>query len=349
MRTQILEITVILVCSTFLIGLLDGCASTSTLSVWQDQFSFDLPDGRKIAYQPVDSLLIVEFCDTLSSTQKSEIIKDLDVSFLPVRIRNNQNVQDISKSTLILGMSTGNYNSIKEKILRNYQKKVRGVLPAFELDKRLCYIRPTTFGISFYGDVHQDSVFALLQKYQLTLHDRHEIKVNPYPFYVMRLAYVNTKSHTNLFEIVRKISREPDVYSAFPLFVESGYALVHGPSPIATRQKLIRNEPQFLTKLESALKQLYWVWKTADLDIVKKLAFRSAVTTSNDSLKVNLVFNEIKVDLIHDWLVENGVRLIYPVKKLNGKSTAVAFVSWQSIENLAQSDNVSYIAVNRIE
>ena len=347
MRTPITQITFVLISSIFLIGMPNGCAST--LSVRQNQHWIDLPNGRKIVYQPVDSLLVIEFVDTLKSAQKREIIKQLDLKIVPIRIRNNQDVQDIHKSILILGISSSKYANIKERIRQNYQDNVRGVLSAFELDNRLCYLRPTTFGISFYGDVHQDSVFALLQKYQLTVHDRDKIKVNPYPFYVMRLAYVDTKSHANLFEIIREVSREPEVYSAFPLFVESGYALVHGPTPIATAHKLIRNEPPFLTKVGPDLKKLFWVWKTADLDIVNQLAYSSVVTISNDSVKVDVVFSQDDVGAIYELVAEKGVRSLYPIKKIGDKYRTVAFVAWQSIESLALSDKVSYIEVNRSE
>lgn len=310
------------------------------------KFSINILEGNKIVFESIDSLLVIEFSKGVSNDRKQEVLDDFNLRLLPIRPRKSLAIQSIDKSTLVLGITKGKSSSIRHQIIKKYPNEINGILPALrhEDSSEPLYLRPTTFGVIFYLDVPHDSAMTLLHDYNLSIPDSW-IEKHFFPYYVMRLAYINIAKHDGLFDIIQSISDKQEVYSAFPLHVNGGYSLPRGLNPTPGKFKNVRKTAPYIKKLNGNLRRLYWTWKTAPMSVLKELAKRGGIPLVQDSIKVEVKLDKINLDEAHQLLLENRVRLLGAIKDVGNSLAFIGIVKWQDIESFAGNKNVQWLSL----
>ncbi|MCH8128259.1 hypothetical protein IIC38_20280 [candidate division KSB1 bacterium] len=310
------------------------------------KFSINILEGNKIVFESIDSLLVIEFSNGVSNDRKQEVLDDFNLRLLPIRPRKSLAIQSIDKSTLVLGITKGKSSSIRHQIIKKYPNEINGILPALkhENSSEPLYLRPTTFGVIFYLDVPHDSAMTLLHDYNLSIPDSW-IENHFFPYYVMRLAYINIAKHAGLFDIIQSISDKQEVYSAFPLHVNGGYSLPRGLNPTPGKFKNVRKTAPYIKKLNGNLRRLYWTWKTAPMSVLKELAKRGGIPLVQDSIKVEVKLDKINLDEAHQLLLENRVRLLGAIKDVGNSLAFTGIVKWQDIEGFAGNKNVQWLSL----
>ncbi len=238
----------------------------------------------------------------------------------------------------------GTSEAARAKLLREYRDEVRGALPAFthEGSSSPSLLRPTRFGVVFHLEVHQDSAQALLQRHAVAVPPR-RAEEHRYPFYVMRFTEVVTSQHTNVFDAIRALSKQSEVYSTFPLFVDSGYALRHGPDPISGNRRKVKMNG--FDKLDSQLGDRLWATKTPSPQAIRLTSAGHSLGFINDSLDVEIYFVASDSLGAVRRLQELGMRVqschsshYYP----NGR-IAFGRVNWRNLEGLMACEIVTRI------
>ena len=325
----------------------DQEAKLQSQSGKKSEFSIVTSDADTIVYTPIDSMLVIEFSEGLSKESKQSIIDEFNLKLLSISHSKKQALQTLEKSTLVFGCDQAENYRIRKEIKKKYPEDVRGTLPAFthRNPEERSYLRPTTFGIIFYLDTPQEKAADLFSKHNLSV-SNNWIEEHFYAYYITRLVHVNIPKQNDLFAVIHSLSKETEIYSAFPLYVNGGYALPHGPSPISPKFTNIRKAPPYLNKIEGNLQQIYWVWKTAPMMVLKELADRSHIHMFQDSIKVNIKLDKIDLYEVRQLLIENRVR---PLGSINDAGNFLAFsgiVRWQDIESFVANEKVQKINIS---
>ncbi len=333
--------------SIFLIGIiaLTNCNNELNMKLEErTEYSIITPDGREIVYSPVDLLLVLEFSDDISNLRKQEIIDEFELKLLPTPLRKKQPIQSIEEPTLVFGITKGKSSAIRRQIIKKYPEDVKGALPAFthEKSKAPSFLRPTTFGIVFYLDVTQDSARNLLDRHNLSI-PQNWIEDKFYAYYAMRLVHVNISKRNALFDVIHSLSKEPEIYSAFPLYVDGGYALHHGPSPISLGLTNVKKTLPYVHKIGGRLRQIFWVWKTASTSVVKEFSRRSGIAMFQDSVEVDIKLNKMNLDEVHQLLIENRVRPLSSINERDKSLGLKGIVRWLDIESFIANEEVERV------
>jgi len=336
--------------SIFFIGILTLTNCSKELNMKLEEMtesSIIAPNGTKIVYSPIDTLLVIEFSEGVSKERKQEIIDDFNLKLLSIRHRKNLPIQSIGESTLVLDVTKGTSLTIRYQIIQKYPNDINGILPAFayEGSKEPLYLKATTFGIVFFLDVPQDSVMGFLKRHNLSI-SGNWIEKNFYSYYVMRFVHVNIPKHADLFDVIDSLSKETEIYSAFPLYVNGGYALPHGPNPIPSKFTNIRKAPPYLNKIEGNLQQIYWIWKTAPMSVLKELSNRSHIPMIQDSIKVNIKLDKINLYEVHQLLIESRVRFLGSINDAGNFWAFSGIVRWQDIESFVANKKVQKVNIS---
>ncbi len=305
---------------------------------------FDTPDGRRIIYTPVDSQLVITFSERMTIARKQEIFSQLHLQWLNLP-RHSPAPAKITDTTVVVRVVHGTSDAVRVKLLNEYRDEVRGALPAFthEGSSSPSFLRPTRFGVVFHLEVHQNSVRALLRRHAVAV-PSHWVEEHLYPFYVMRLAEVVTSQHDNVFEVIRALSKAPEVYSAFPLFVDSGYALRHGPDPISGNHLKVKMKGY--DKLDSQLGHRLLVTKTALPEIIRLTSAGHSLGFISDSLDVQIYFVAADSLAALRRLQQLGMSIqsCYSPSYAPGARTVFGRINWRDLEGLMACEIVARIA-----